>query len=281
LTLFTTVPDMPETNGVYCWNADDYAQHSSAQASWAGELLDKLALSGEEAVLDIGCGDGRITAAIAERLPAGRAVGIDNSDDMIARAEAVRKASGLANLSFSLIDALEMDFAGVFDVAFSNASLHWIHDHVRLLSNVHRALKPYGGVLFQMGGKGNAAGIAEIVQGVCSRETWIGFYRDFAFPYFFPDEAEYRSLLDAAGFAAERVGLIPKDMVQRGKEGLAGWLRTTWMPYTHRLPENMREGFVSAVVDGYVAKHGIDPDGGVHVRMVRLEVEAGKREVCL
>lgn len=278
MTSTTTVPDMPETGGNCRWDADEYVRHSSAQVEWAKELLGKLALSGAESVLDIGCGDGRITASIARHLHRGRAVGIDNSREMIDRAELTRKESGLANLSFSLVDALELGTAGEFDVAFSNATLHWIHDHATLLANVYRALRPGGRILFQMGGKGNAADVVAVVDEVRAHERWRAFLEGIAFPYFFPDADEYKALVESASFTARRAELIPKDMVQRGRTGLAGWFRTTWMPYTLRLPEGMREEFVSSVVDEFVARHGIDSDGGVHVRMARLEVEAVKPE---
>ena len=70
------------------WNARDYAAHSAAQQEWARELIDTLRLRGDEAVLDIGCGDGRATALIAERLPDGSVLGVDNS----ARAHALMDA---------------------------------------------------------------------------------------------------------------------------------------------------------------------------------------------
>ncbi len=267
---------MSETKPSYQWNADEYVRHSSAQMKWAEELIAKLHLRGGEAVLDIGCGDGRISAAIAQRVPAGRVLGIDNSAEMIERAEALRVSSGPANIAFRLMDACEMDFRSQFDVAFSNASLHWIHDHVRLLRRVHAALRPGGRILFQMGGRGNAADVADVMADVCARKRWRGHFEGFAFPYFFPGEDEYRALLEGAGFAVRRVELTPKDMVQRGAEGFAGWVRTTWMPYTQRVPEGLREELVSELVAEYVQRHKPDSSGDVHVRMVRLEVEAAR-----
>ena len=83
---------------------------------------------------------------------------------------------------------------------------------------------------------------------------------------------EHASDLDPV--EARRVELIPKQMRQDGREGLAGWLRTTWMPYTHRVPEDLRDRFVNDVLDEYLAAHPAGPAGEVQVQMVRLEVEA-------
>ncbi len=53
---------------------------------------------------------------------------------------------------------------------------------------------------------------------------------------------------------------------------------TTWLPYTQRVPEDMREEFIAAVVERYVARHPVDAKGLVHVPMVRLEIDAIKNE---
>jgi trans-aconitate methyltransferase len=110
----------------YVWNADDYAKHSSSQYKWARELIPKLKLSGNEALLDIGCGDGKATAAVAKCLPSGCAVGIDISEDMINLARGTFSHKAYPNLSFQRMDALALTFQARFDRVFSNAALHWI-----------------------------------------------------------------------------------------------------------------------------------------------------------
>ncbi len=82
--------------------------------------------------------------------------------------------------------------------------------------------------------------------------------------------------LEEAGFNIEHLELVPKDMTHHGKEGLAGWIRTTWMPFTHRVPESEREHFISSFIDKYLEQIPLDRDGLAHVRMVRLEVNALK-----
>lgn len=136
------------------WDADDYSRNSQLQSGWAGELLGKLALQGDERILDLGCGDGRTTAILAARLPAGSAVGIDSSAEMIALAREHFPAESHPTLRFQLADAGSLPFAGAFDVVFSNAALHWVLDHRPLLAGIRRALVPGGRLLLQMGGEG-------------------------------------------------------------------------------------------------------------------------------
>src|SRR5262249_40878831 len=111
------------------WNAQDYSKNSSEQQKWARELIEKLAIRGDESVLDIGCGDGKVTAEIASRAGRGRVVGIDRSQQMIDFAGAAFPSGAHANLSFQRMDASELSFDREFNVVFSNAALHWIVDH--------------------------------------------------------------------------------------------------------------------------------------------------------
>jgi trans-aconitate methyltransferase len=125
-----------------------------------------------------------------------------------------------------------------------------------------------------MGGKGNAKEILAILDALLAADPWKQYFQDFQCPYGFYDTKDYNTWLAEAGFTAKRVELIPKDMRQQGKEDLAAWIRTTWLPYTDRIPDGLKERFVAEIVESYVKKHPIDAAGIVHVKMVRLEVEA-------
>jgi len=135
-------------NQGYNWNAQDYAKNSQNQFQWAQELIPKLKLRGNETLLDIGCGDGKITAELARRLPEGRVVGVDSSKEMIQLARRNFPAEPHLNLSFQVMDARRLTFNGEFDIAFSNAALHWIVDQLNVLNSVKRSLKPHGRLLF-------------------------------------------------------------------------------------------------------------------------------------
>jgi trans-aconitate 2-methyltransferase len=256
------------------WNANDYAKNSSAQQQWAQELIAKLSLQGRESLLDIGCGDGKITAQIAQILPEGTVLGIDLSHSMIRLASEQFTPQIAPNLSFMQMDATDIRLAKKFDVAFSNAVLHWIKNHMAVLQGVHACLKPGGKILFQMGGRGNADDVFDMIQEIIKRPDWKDCYEGFTTPYYFNGPEEYKAWLTNSGFDIKRVELIHKDMQHQGKEGLKGWLRTTWFPYTDRLPIELRNVFLDSVIEGYVAAHPLDDHGNTHVKMVRLEIEA-------
>jgi trans-aconitate 2-methyltransferase len=259
------------------WDAADYARHSSAQEIWAREMIERLGLRGDERVLDIGCGDGKVTARIAEGVPRGSVLGIDSSEDMVALAE--RSHPGrVQNLTFARMDARDIRLEQKFDLVFSAATLHWVRDHRPVLRGIAAVLAPGGRVLLQMGGRGNAAEVVAVMDRVLARPEWAEHFVSFRFPYGFYGPEEYEPWLREAGLVPVRVVLVPKRMLQPGAPGLAGWIRTTWLPYTQRVPEERRDALVQAVTDAYLAEHPPEKDGTVAVEMVRLEVEATRRE---
>jgi trans-aconitate methyltransferase len=256
------------------WDARDYAAHSAAQQEWARELIEKLHLRGDEAVLDIGCGDGRPTALLAERLPGGSVLGVDRSASMIALAREQFPAAERPNLSFRQMDATHLELPRDFEVAFSTAALHWMDDHEAILRGVAACLRPGGRLLFQMGGRGNIAESLAVVDQVVARPRWRGCFDGFKSPYHFYSPEDYEAWLPRAGFCVARAALIPKDMTHAGHTAFLGWLRTTWFPYTDRLPVERRDAFLNDVSAAYLAACPPDAAGVIHVSMVRLEVEA-------
>jgi len=256
------------------WDPKEYATHSSAQLQWARELIARLDLRGDERVLDVGCGDGKITAEIARHLPKGSAVGVDRSPEMIAFARGFFPPSQYANLEFFRMDARSLQFDRPFDIAFSNAALHWVDDHRAVLRGLSQALRLGGRLVLSFGGRGNAAAILDVFEDRVRKGPWHNYFETFHFAYAFLGPEEYRPWLEACGFSASVCRLAEKDMVHDGLEGLTGWIRTTWLPYTERVPEDRREDFIRDIARQYVATHPLDANGKAHVGMVRLEVDA-------
>lgn len=260
----------------YNWNAKDYQNNSKAQQKWARELLADLKLTGSEDILDLGCGDGKVTAEIAGLVVNGSMVGVDNSTQMIALATENYPSSQHPNLTFQVMDASDLAFDGCFDLVFSNAALHWVKNHQPVLSGLNKSLRSGGKILLRIGGKGDAAGILSIMNDVKASTKWVQYFTDFEFPFTFLGVDDYHQLLQDAGFSIIRVELIPKDMTHDGKAGLEGWIRTTWLPYTDRIPEELKNDFIEEVADQYLAKIPLAADGKAHVAMVMIEVEAKK-----
>ena len=258
------------------WNPDEYEKHSSAQKKWGGTLIEKLHLCGEEQVLDIGCGDGGLTVMIAAHLPRGKVTGIDLSGDMIAHAQSRYPPSEYPHCHFASMDVRTMAYESLFDVAFSNAALHWVPEQDQYLEKVFRALKPGGRLLFQMGGQGNAAEFFAVARTLMAEHPWQKYFTGFSPTWRFLSDTEYIKLLEKAGFRPVRVELIPVDMVHANRQGLEGWIRTTWLPFLDRLPASRKEEFITVLANCYLASHPPDPEGRTCVKMVRLEAEARK-----
>ena len=142
---------MIEASEEHGWDPACYERSSSAQFGWAMDIISGLKLDGGERVLDIGCGDGKVTARLASLVPDGEAVGIDLSRDMIAHARERHSRENHSNLLFEVRDALQLDYREEFDLVVSFACLHWIRDHSTVLKGILRALKPGGLLLCQCG----------------------------------------------------------------------------------------------------------------------------------
>jgi trans-aconitate 2-methyltransferase len=256
------------------WNPQDYAQHSDAQLQWAQTLRANLHLQGHEAVLDVGCGDGKVTADFAATLAQGKVVGIDSSPDMVAYAQRIYPQAQYPNLSFACMDARKLTFQDTFDLVFSNAVLHWVDDHQAFLAGAARVLKPGGRLVISCGGQGNAAAVLRVFADIVTRPVWRPYFGQVRNPYFFYGLEEYGQWLADAGFVAQRLELVPKDMTHQGKAGLAAWIRTTWLPFTQAVPEAQREMLIVEFLEAYLSEVPLDADGLTHVAMVRLEVNA-------
>ncbi|MDF0591909.1 class I SAM-dependent methyltransferase [Candidatus Methanocrinis natronophilus] len=258
------------------WRPDRYERSSSAQRLWATELLEKIEIERDERVLDIGSGDGWITANIADLVPEGSVLGIDSSEGMVSFAKEKFATGDHPNLSFQLGDARNLEFDGEFDLVVSFAALHWVSDHGPVLRGIRRALRPGGRAFLQFGGRGNAALPLAIADGMIKEDSWRRSFEGFDFRYAFFGAEEYRIWIEEAGLDPKRVELIQKDMVQPGAEAFAGWIDSTWLAYLERVPEGRRREFVSEVVGRYLRLHPPDGEGRVHVGMVRLEAVAEK-----
>jgi len=258
------------------WNAADYAANSAVQLHWAREIIARLHLRGDEHILDIGCGDGKITAELARAVPQGLVVGTDASAEMIRFARKTFPAAQFPHLKFQIADARKILFTARFDLVFSNAALHWVDDHEAILHGAAAVLKPGGRLAVSCGGKGNAHDVFLALRPEMRRKRWCLFFRKMPLPYFFYAPGDYEKWLPTAGFKIQHLQLSPKDAHYAGAEGFATWLRTTWLPFIQRVPENLREEFIAAVTQRYLATHPPDAAGEIRVRMVRLEIEAVK-----
>lgn len=265
---------MPSTR----WNASDYAKNSQGQMGWALSIIDRLELPMDARLVDLGCGDGKITVELARRVPNGHVVGIDNSPDMIELAESTW-CSAIPNVKFHVADVQSFELPVIFDLAFSNSTLHWVPNHLSVLRSVSRALKSDGRAVFSMGGRGTASAVFNALGDFSRKGQWAEFLAGAEAPHYFFGPEEYSHWLPIAGLRATRVGLVEKLMRHENTRALEGWLRTTWMPYTERIPANQRELFLRELVEKVRSGCDTADKGAILLPMVNLEVEAVKTAV--
>lgn len=233
------------------FDAEKYKACSKHQKEWGGKLLDSLALKGDEAVLDLGCGDGVLTARLAALVPRGFVLGIDASLAMIRTAGRL-PAPGL---SFELKDINQLDYCGQFDLIYSNATLHWILDHQKLLAAVHRALKPGGSVCFSFGGQGNCPALDAVLAEAMARPRYAGFFAGFPWPWFMPSVEEYRVLAGGLPFRSLEIWLENADRLFATAEEITGWIdQPCLVPFLRHLPPEARRPFRDDVVGGMLAR---------------------------
>ncbi len=256
------------------WNPVDYSQSSDAQLKWAQELQASLNLSVYQSILDVGCGDGKISANFARSIPGGRVVAIDSSPEMIEYAINTYPSSQYPNLSFACVGAQHLTFEQEFDLIFSNAALHWVDDHPAFLAGARRALWSGGRLIISCGGAGNAIDILQVFSELVVSQPWHQHFDGFVNPFFFYEITGYQKWLLSEGFTVNRLELIPKDMTHRSREEFTAWIRTAWLPFTSKVPAVDCHQFIEEFVDRYLAIIPIDPQGCTHVKMVRLEVDA-------
>ena len=182
------------------WNAADYAANSAAQQIWARELIAQLQLRGDEHILDVGCGDGKVTAELARAVPKGSVTGIDASPEMIRFARKTFPPGKHPNLEFQVMDARHIRLARRFDIVFSSSVLHWVADHPAFLRGAAACLRPGGRLVVSCGGKGNAQDVFVALRPEMRLKQWCKFFRKMAKPYFFHSPAEYEKWLPRFGF---------------------------------------------------------------------------------
>ena len=249
-----------------------YERASCHQREWGTKLIAELALVGNESVLDLGCGDGTLTREIAELVPNGDVLGIDASQGMID----VALAKEQGNLHFRRLDINALDFEDEFDVVFSNATLHWVKDHQRLLRNVRRALRPAGRLRFNFAGDGNCSHLYSEVKAAMARNEYRSFFAGFEWPWCMPPLDEYRVIAEASRLCCVRVWAENADRFFPNEEAMIGWIdQPGLVPFLVKLQEPARTSFRNLVVSKMIAETKQE-DGRCFETFRRINVSAAK-----
>jgi trans-aconitate 2-methyltransferase len=249
-----------------------YEKASAHQKEWGTKLIAELGLRGDEHVLDLGCGDGTLTTQIAALLPQGEVVGIDASQGMIEAA--LPKARD--NLRFLLMDINELDFFERFDVVISNATLHWVKDHQRLLENVHRSLRVGGRLRFNFAGDGNCAHFFKVVQEAMAREAFAKDFTNFEWPWYMPAADAYLALAESSGLRHIHVWGENADRYFPDEEAMIRWVdQPSLVPFLAHIKAENKKAFRGYVVKRMTEETRQD-DGRCFETFRRINVVATK-----
>jgi trans-aconitate methyltransferase len=250
-----TTPPKP----VQRWSADDYAKNGRFVSELARPVLDLLAPKRGERVLDLGCGDGVLTEEIAAS--GADVLGADLSDELLAAAAA-------KGLKVQKVDGHALPFQSEFDAVFSNAALRWMRRPDLVIAGVARALRPKGRFVGELGGHGNVAAIATAMRAV--GKTRGGDPARVA-PWFFPSVDQYRRLLEAGGFRAISIVLVPRPTPL--DIGMDGWLKTFGRSFFEQFAEPDRTEVLTEVME-LLRPSLCDSDGRWTADHIRLRFAA-------
>jgi trans-aconitate 2-methyltransferase len=250
----------PMNTGPLEWDAKTYDAISDPQFSWGMEVLGRLELSGEETVLDAGCGSGRVTEELMKRLPGGHIVAVDGSEAMIS--EARQRLGDRASYMVSDLSELEVDEP--VDLVFSTATFHWILDHDRLFRRLRAALRPGGWLVAQCGGEGNVAEHARVIAAVSAKPEFATHFNEMTGIWNFASPEETEARLENAGFTEARCWLEPKPV--QPERPLEFTSTVTLGPLLAQLPEEKRRPFAEAILEESEKPFVLD--------YVRLNIEA-------
>lgn len=245
----TPKPDERATN-VSEWDARAYHTVAEPQFAWGQRVLATLELAGTECVLDAGCGTGRLTMLLAERLRQGFVVALDRSFNMAQVARSTL-ASLESRTAVVLADLVDLPFAGVFDVVFSTASFHWVLDHDRLFANLFAALKPGGRIHAQCGGSANLARILSRANALAREPSYAPEFAGWTRPSHFATAADTRDRLSDTGFEDFRTWIEPAPTTFVDAAAFRDFVTAVVLrPFLSRIAEEQRRtAFVEALVD--------------------------------
>jgi trans-aconitate 2-methyltransferase len=258
------------------WNASEYDRLSALQARMAEEALSLLKLNGSERILDIGCGNGKTTAAIAARVPNGSVTGVDASADMIAFAKE-HWIPAHPNLQFAVADARRLPFHHEFDRIVSFNALHWIPDQALPLQAIHSAIESDGIAQLRLVPKGDRKSIEDVIEETRLSPRWAGSFKNFHDPYLHLTSQQYAKLAEEQGFRAVSIHTADKAWDFQSRANFEAFSKVTMIEWTQHVPEAERLAFITDVLDRYQNVAASAPGEENYFRFYQMDIVLAPR----
>lgn len=250
------------------WDAGEYEKLSAPMTRWGAGIVGRLETRGDEAAIDAGCGTGRVTELLLERLPEGSVLAVDSSGAMVEAAR--RRFAGDPRVRVEHQDLLSLEVRERADFILSTATFHWISDHDRLFERLSGALKPHGRLVAQCGGEGNISRATDAANEVMEQERFRPYFDGWRDHKYYADPSSTRERLEAAGFDEVETWLHDEVAAFDSVEELARYLGViVFGGHLDRLPEELKGPF-TAEVAGKISAAG----GAPALDYVRLNIVA-------
>jgi trans-aconitate 2-methyltransferase len=264
------------------WDAQTYDQVSRlVQYRWGQEVLEWRNWIGNETIMDAGCGSGLLTKLLAQKVPKGKIYGVDIDCNMIKQAK--KNLKDLENVELVLSDFSDVKLPTKLDVIFSNASLHWIHNHAKVFRHFWNMLKSRGTnrkqLLIQCGGYGNLKRILLLMRQVMELNEFKEYFANFNQPWYFPKPYETTKLLRKIGYTNNKVHLHNAHVTMTNRKVYFRFVKTVIMkPFLECLPDDkLRKRYLDSFLYLVQKKNTNRSQSPWSLDYVRLNIIADKR----
>jgi trans-aconitate 2-methyltransferase len=257
---------------IFEFDGKKYRKASTHQKEWGNKIIAELELEGNERILDLGCGDGTLTRELADRVPEGYVLGIDSSKGMIDAAKELEEK----NLKFQLCSIADISFKNEFDLIFSNATLHWVPDHQKLLNDCRKALHARGVIRFNFAGDGNCSTFFQVVKQVMGLDEFRNDFSTFRWPWYMPTIDEYRKQVEGSNYSEINVWEENADRFFQNQEEMIAWIdQPSLVSFMKCLDDGKKQHFRQQVIDSML-KIALRSDGRCFETFRRINVLARK-----
>ncbi len=251
------------------WEGSLYSENSKPQAVWFEGFSSGIPITGNEDILDLGCGDGKLTLEISRRLKNGSIHGLDMSKSMI---DFAKKNHTQSNLEFSVGDARSFSLNKKFDLIVSFTALHWVKEYEQVIKRAREHLKPNGRIYFIFSAKWGYLPLNKAMLTLYKTKKWSPYFKKYDPGYYMHSMDNQFDILNRNGFSVKEMTLRSKLTVFKTEDEFFAWLKA-WLPQQNQVPKGQGDLFIRDFISEY-KRHGTVNTQGIHWEGYSQKTEA-------